>query len=92
MYAVWIVNYSTLRPLSLRNKIGDKFGSIPYSVTQFVLHDPANNELLPNTNHYLLKKTIVSFSKKSAPSPNHVTTPQTKPKTQFSKSGKGLLV
>ena len=66
--------------------------SIPYSVTQFVLHDPANDGLLPNTNHYLFKETIVSYSKKSAPSPNNVTTPQTKPKTQFSKSGKGLLV
>ena len=31
----WIVNYSTLRPLSHRNKIGDKFGD-PTTVT--VLH------------------------------------------------------
>ena len=68
-----ILNYSTLRPLSHRNKNGINLAPVPYNVTQFVVVDHAYDGLLPNTDHYLLMETIVRFSKMSAPKPSHDT-------------------
>ena len=77
--AVWIVNCSTLRPLSHPIRLGINLAPAAYSVTQFVLVDHANDELLPNTNPYLLMETIVRFSKKlkksaASPKPSHDST------------------
>ena len=52
-------------------RLGTNLAPVPYNVTQFVLVDQANDGLLPNTNHHLLKETIVKSSKKSAPKSSH---------------------